>query len=447
MTATINDGEEIEPMHIMLTITEIMKLLPHRYPMLLVDRILEIDDGQAHRRPEERLRERAVLPGTLSRRAGHAGRADRRGDGAVRRDAVLRDMPDRDKKLFLFGGVDKARFRKPGRSRRSAASSNAIVLQRRSTSVKMHGKAKVDGQRGRRGRAVQRDDRQAGVMTMAEIDSTAIVSSRRAPRARRRRRRVRRHRPERHHRQPARVVGPFTRDRRADHDRRAQPASTATPRSAARRRISNIKGEHTELAIGNDNVFREFVTINRGTAGGGGITTIGSNNFFMAYAHVAHDCHVGSNTIFANNATLAGHVEIGDFATIGAFSAVHQFCRVGEHAFIGGGSICTQDVLPYAKTVGQPRQPTYGINTIGLERKGFSKETIEALQRAYRILVRSKLRARRGAARRSRASSGYYPEARYLVEFVRGVEAGHHPMTRASASSAPATSAGCTRAS
>ena len=152
------------------------------------------------------------------------------------------------------------------------------------------------------------------------------------------------------------------------------------------------KGEHTELRIGNDNVFREFVTINRGTAGGGGITTIGSNNFFMAYSHVAHDCHVGDSTVFANNATLAGHVDVGDFSTIGAFSAVHQFCRVGDHAFIGGATIATQDVLPYVKTVGSRPAATYGINNIGLERKGFSKETIDALQRAYKILVRSKLK-------------------------------------------------------
>ena len=178
------------------------------------------------------------------------------------------------------------------------------------------------------------------------------------------------------------------------------------------------KGERTQLVIANDNVFREFVTINRGTTGGGGITTIGSNNFFMAYAHVAHDCHVGSSTIFANNATLAGHVEVGDHSTIGAFSAVHQFCRVGEHAFIGGGSMITQDVLPYAKTVATRDNRTYGINSIGLERKGFSKETIEALNRAYRILVRSKLRAE-DALMQIEAELSLYPEARYLVEFVR----------------------------
>lgn len=183
------------------------------------------------------------------------------------------------------------------------------------------------------------------------------------------------------------------------------------------------KGEHTELAIGNDNIFREFVTINRGTTGGGGKTTIGNENFFMAYSHVAHDCHVGSHTIFANNATLAGHVEIADYATIGAFSAVHQFCRVGEHAFVGGGSMITQDVMPYAKTVASRDNRSYGINTIGLERKGFSKETVEALQRAYRILIRSKLRADE-ALQKIEDELGLFPEARYLVEFVRASKRG-----------------------
>jgi UDP-N-acetylglucosamine acyltransferase len=183
------------------------------------------------------------------------------------------------------------------------------------------------------------------------------------------------------------------------------------------------KGEKTELTIGNDNVFREFCTLNRGTAGGGGHTKIGSNNFFMAYSHVAHDCHVGSGTVFANNATLAGHVEVGDFSTIGAFTAVHQFCRVGEHAFVGGGSICTQDVLPFAKTVGNRPAKTYGINTIGLERRGFPKETIEALQRAYRILVRSHLKLDE-ALRRIESELSYAAEAQYLAEFVRGSKRG-----------------------
>jgi UDP-N-acetylglucosamine acyltransferase len=184
-----------------------------------------------------------------------------------------------------------------------------------------------------------------------------------------------------------------------------------------------FRGERTELRIGNDNVFREFVTINRGTIGGGAITTIGSGNFFMAYAHVAHDCHVGEQTIFANNATLAGHVEVGDFATIGAFSAVHQFCRVGDHAFIGGGSICTQDVLPFVKTVGNRPAKTYGVNTIGLERKGFPKETIEALQRAYRLLTRSKLPLQE-ALERMETELGFVSEVRYFAEFIRSAKRG-----------------------
>src|SRR5712691_10174211 len=137
-----------------------------------------------------------------------------------------------------------------------------------------------------------------------------------------------------------------------------------------------FRGERTQLMIGNENTIREFVTINRGTAGGGGVTSIASNNYFMAYAHVAHDCHIGSHTVFANNATLAGHVEIGDHATIGALTAIHQFCRVGEHAFIGGATIATLDVLPFVKTVGSRPATTYGINTIGLQRKGLSAETI-----------------------------------------------------------------------
>jgi len=179
------------------------------------------------------------------------------------------------------------------------------------------------------------------------------------------------------------------------------------------------RGERTELQIGNDNVFREFVTINRGTAGGGGLTTIESDNFFMAYSHVAHDCHVGSHTIFANNATLAGHVDVGDHSTIGAFSAVHQFCRVGDHAFIGGFTVVTQDALPFIKTVGDRPAKTYGINTIGLQRKGFSAETIDALDRAYRILIRSKLKLQ-DALQKIESDYGFLAETRYLVEFVRG---------------------------
>lgn len=182
-------------------------------------------------------------------------------------------------------------------------------------------------------------------------------------------------------------------------------------------------GERTELVIGSDNTFREFVTLHRATQNGGGLTTIGSHNLFMAYAHVAHDCVVGSHTIFANAATLAGHVEVGDFVTVGAFSGVHQYCRIGDHAFLGGATIATQDVLPYVKTVGSRPAKTYGINTVGLERKGFPKETIEALQKAYRILTRGKS-GLQAALEQIDEQLALFPEARYFAAFIRGSRRG-----------------------
>jgi UDP-N-acetylglucosamine acyltransferase len=184
------------------------------------------------------------------------------------------------------------------------------------------------------------------------------------------------------------------------------------------------KGEETHLKIGNDNVFREFVTLNRGTRGGRGITVIGSNNFFMAYSHVAHDCAVGDYVIMANAGTLAGHVDIGDHATVGAFSAVHQFCRVGPHAFIGGFSVITRDALPFIKTVG-PRNEAkiYGINTIGLQRKGISEQSIAELKQAYRICFRSKLNTG-DALSELRKNQWAAPEVSTLVEFMESSKRG-----------------------
>lgn len=188
----------------------------------------------------------------------------------------------------------------------------------------------------------------------------------------------------------------------------------------------SYKGEPTEAVIGDNNVFREFITVNRGTVKGGGVCRIGSNSLFMAYSHIAHDCRIGDNVIFANNATLAGHVTIGSFTTVGALSAVHQFCTVGEHAFIGGGSILTRDVLPYVKTVGSRGEgKIYGINTIGLERKGFPKETVEALKSAYRILFNSKLLLAE-ALSEAKAKYGSVKEVAYLIRFIeeskRGIQ-------------------------
>jgi UDP-N-acetylglucosamine acyltransferase len=177
-----------------------------------------------------------------------------------------------------------------------------------------------------------------------------------------------------------------------------------------------FRGEPTRLAIGNRNVIREFVTIHRGTAGGGGVTEVGDHNVFMAYAHVAHDCHIGHHTIFGNAATLGGHVTVEDFATVSAFSGVHQFCRVGRHAFIGGYSVITKDALPFAKTVGN-RARIYGINTIGLVRRGFSPDAIAKLRRAFRYLLHSN--TSRAIAQIDRDPSLRSDEVRYLVEFIR----------------------------
>ena len=175
------------------------------------------------------------------------------------------------------------------------------------------------------------------------------------------------------------------------------------------------RGQPTRLLIGHHNVFREFVTIHRGTVGGGGLTTIGDHNLFMAYAHVAHDCHVGSFTIFGNAATLGGHVHVEDYAAISAYSGVHQFCRVGQHAFIGGYTVVTRDALPFAKTVGN-RARIYGLNAIGLKRRGFSAETIEQLRRAYRHLVQHNTsRALELIERDPKLSA---PEVSYLVNFI-----------------------------
>ena len=180
-------------------------------------------------------------------------------------------------------------------------------------------------------------------------------------------------------------------------------------------------GELTRLVIGDRNVVREFVTIHRGTAGGGGVTVIGDHNLLMAYTHIAHDCQVGNHTIFANAATLAGHVLVEDYASVGACSGVHQFCRVGRYAFIGGYSVVTRDALPYVKTVGN-RARIYGINTIGLIRRGFSQESLAKLQGAYRYLLHSN--TSRALSQIERDASLQCPEVAYIVEFIRSSKRG-----------------------
>lgn len=184
-----------------------------------------------------------------------------------------------------------------------------------------------------------------------------------------------------------------------------------------------FQGEKTTLEVGDGNTFREYVTISRGTVGGGGKTTVGDGNFFLASSHVGHDCHVGSHTLFVNGATLAGHVTVEDFATIGFQSPVHQFCRVGRYAYIGASTVITQDVPPFSRVVTERDTKSYGINTIGLERKGFSEERLKILQRAFRLLLRSKMNTTQALAE-MRKSLGESDDVRELIRFIEAAERG-----------------------
>jgi UDP-N-acetylglucosamine acyltransferase len=180
------------------------------------------------------------------------------------------------------------------------------------------------------------------------------------------------------------------------------------------------KGEVTRLVVGSRNVFREFSTIQRGT--GHGETVIGDENYFMNFTHVGHDTRVGSRIVMANSAVLAGHVEVGNHAVIGAFNAIHQFCRVGAFAFLGAYTGCRQDVLPFCRTDGLDAK-TYGLNTIGLRRNGFSEDRIDALQKAYRLLVKSKLNTSQALERIAAELSGQ-PDVEELVRFIETSERG-----------------------
>ncbi|PYS05994.1 MAG: acyl-[acyl-carrier-protein]--UDP-N-acetylglucosamine O-acyltransferase [Acidobacteria bacterium] len=177
-----------------------------------------------------------------------------------------------------------------------------------------------------------------------------------------------------------------------------------------------FEGEETFLTIGSHNVFREFVNIHRGTKGGGGHTKIGDHNLLMVYVHVAHDCIVGSHVILANAATLGGHVTIEDHATIGAFSGVHPFCRIGTHGYVGGYSVITKDVLPYSKTASERNTRAFGVNTIGLERKGFTSEQINNIKAAFRLLLQSKLNTSQAVEKiRDKVQA---PEVQVLLDFI-----------------------------
>lgn len=183
------------------------------------------------------------------------------------------------------------------------------------------------------------------------------------------------------------------------------------------------RGEVSHLEVGDENIFREFVTVHRGTGEGEGVTRIGSHNLLMAYVHIAHDCRLGDYVIMANGASLAGHVTIGDYATVGAFCGIHQFCRLGAHSFLGSYSVVNQDILPYSKTTAPRPLEVYGTNRLGLERRGFSKDDVKELEAAFRLLTRSKLNTTQ--ALEAIESKGFKSEhVQALLEFIRTSERG-----------------------
>ena len=183
-----------------------------------------------------------------------------------------------------------------------------------------------------------------------------------------------------------------------------------------------FKGEKTRLIIGNHNTIREFVTINRATSADIGTTIIGDHNLLMAYCHVAHNCKLGNRIVMANAATLAGHIHVEDYAIIGGLTGVHQFTRIGAHCIIGGASAVTKDVPPYVMVAGNHAKP-YGLNLIGMKRRGFKEETIKALKEAYRLIYRSSLLLS-GAIERIKNEFADAPEVRHFVDFIQKSERG-----------------------
>jgi UDP-N-acetylglucosamine acyltransferase len=185
----------------------------------------------------------------------------------------------------------------------------------------------------------------------------------------------------------------------------------------------SYRGEPTRLEIGDHNVIREYVTINRGTTKGGGLTRVGSHNLIMAYTHIAHDCQIGDHIIMANAATLGGHVTVEDWANVGALCPVHHFVRIGKYAFVGGGTTVTRDVLPFSKTSAERGTHAYGLNAVGLERRGFTKERIKKIHHAYKLLLASKLNTSQ-AIEKMKAEADRGEDVEMLIRFIEESERG-----------------------
>ncbi len=179
-----------------------------------------------------------------------------------------------------------------------------------------------------------------------------------------------------------------------------------------------FRGERSQVVIGDDNRIREFVSIHRGTEGGGALTQIGNSNLLMAYVHIAHDCILGDQIIMGNGATLAGHVVIEDCAVVGAFVGIHQFCRIGRHGFVGGYTVITQDVLPFSRTVHERTAKVFGVNVVGLRRRGFAGERIKRLEKAVNLLTRSNLNTSQAVEEIRRSFNTMDEDVEAIVRFV-----------------------------
>ena len=182
-------------------------------------------------------------------------------------------------------------------------------------------------------------------------------------------------------------------------------------------------GQRVTLEVGDANEFREFSTVNRGTIKGGGVTRVGSHNLVMAYAHIAHDCIIGDHILFGNGAQLAGHITVEDYAAVNAHCLVHQFCRIGRHAFVAPQTVVTQDVPPFSLVVAPRETRCYGVNTIGLERHGFSSERVESIEQAFRFLLRSKLNTSQ-AIEKMRGTLSHSEDVLTIIRFIESAERG-----------------------
>ncbi len=396
-------------------IGRLVRQIPTQYPFVLVDRILEYD-------PAGRLLAAKNVTGAEDFFAGHFPSQPVMPGVLILESLaqaagiwLLKTAPDPRHVEIRVVGFDDAKFRRPvvpGDQLRL----EVRLVHRRGDLVRFQGDVRVGDARAAEARLLL----QVATLPPAQVDPLARVAPGAVldPGARV---------------GPFCVVGPGVRIGRGttldshvviDGDTRVGENNRFFPFSSIGLVPQDLKfrGEAARVEIGDRNVFREGTTVHRGTAGGGGVTRIGSDNLLMAQVHVAHDCVVGSHAIFANGSALSGHVEVQDHATLGGFSGVHQFCRVGAHAFMGGATIATRDVAPYSLTVGN-RAHFFGLNLVGLRRRGFSAEKLAALRQAYRLLGQGGLPLAE-ALRRLEEDGPLTDEVRAVVAFVRSSRRG-----------------------